>query len=411
MIIVGKDLKGKNLGTGLRQRKDGRYEARAQINGIAINLYNLNLKELKRDFQDAKNKAKNRIDYKRNNITLNEWFDEWFTNYKIPNIKPQSIVPMKSKYYNNFGTAIGNMKVTDITNLDIQRVINEMAGKGLATSTMREALGRVRECLESAKNNRIIDINPCFEIIVPWKNKNVEKCFLSMQQQQRFLQEINNTWYKEMFHVMFLTGLRIGEVGGLKWEDIDWSKKQINVKRSLCCQYEYGVKTLRLTEPKTPNSYRSIPFMGNVEEMLLSQQLKQKKQKELYGERWRSQGEFDDFVFTTSLGSPVVRHIAEKEVRKAVDRINHQEEIDALNENREPIKFPPAHPHAIRHTFATRCFESGMNPKVVQQIMGHAHYSTTIDIYTHVTEQKYRNEIDKFNNRLKNSSADFTQSE
>ena len=224
---MGKDLKGKELGTGLRQRKDGRYEARAKINGIDINLYDVDLKKLKILFEKAKEEARNNIDMKRQKITLNEWFEEWFANYKIPNIKETSVFPMRSKYYNTFGKAIGNMKVTDIRNLDIQRVINDMNKQGRASSSMRDALGRVRECLESAKNNRIIDINPCFEINVPWENKTAERRFLSMAEQTRFLQEVEHNWYKEMFYIMFLTGMRIGEVGGLKWEDIDWNKKSL----------------------------------------------------------------------------------------------------------------------------------------------------------------------------------------
>ena len=67
----------------------------------------------------AKEEARNNIDMKRQKITLNEWFEEWFTNYKIPNIKETSVFPMRSKYYNTFGKEIGNMKVTDIRNLDI----------------------------------------------------------------------------------------------------------------------------------------------------------------------------------------------------------------------------------------------------------------------------------------------------
>ena len=144
---MGKDLKGKELGTGLRQRKDGRYEARAKINGIDINLYDVDLKKLKVLFEKAKEEARNNIDIKRQKVTLNEWFEEWFTNYKIPNLKETSVFPMRSKYYNTFGKAIGNMKVTDIRNLDIQRVINDMNKQGRASSSMRDALGRVRECL------------------------------------------------------------------------------------------------------------------------------------------------------------------------------------------------------------------------------------------------------------------------
>ena len=223
---------------------------------IDINLYDVDLKKLKILFEKAKEEARNNIDMKRQKITLNEWFEEWFANYKIPNIKETSVFPMRSKYYNTFGKAIGNMKVTDIRNLDIQRVINDMNKQGRASSSMRDALGRVRECLESAKNNRIIDINPCFEINVPWENKTAERRFLSMAEQTRFLQEVEHNWYKEMFYIMFLTGMRIGEVGGLKWEDIDWNKKCINIQRSLSCQYENGVKTMRLTKPEAKNDRR-----------------------------------------------------------------------------------------------------------------------------------------------------------
>lgn len=393
---MGKDLKGKNLGVGLRQRKDGRYEARAKINGININLYNVNLKTLKSDFSKAKEEAKKSIDFRRKKITLNEWFEEWFTYYKIPNIKETSIFPMRSKYYNTFGKAVGEMRVSEIRNLDIQHVINDMQKKGRATSSMRDALGRVRECLESAKNNRLIEVNPCFEIHVPWENSTVERRFLSVKEQTRFLQEVEYNWYKEMFYIMFLTGMRVGEVGGLKWEDIDWKKRCINIQRSLSCQYENGVKKMRLTVPKTHNSYRSIPFMGEAEEMLLSQREKQERQKKAYGKRWRSEGEFDNLVFTTSLGSPIIRNIAEREVKKVVKAINEQEAVEALKENREIDVFEDLYPHAIRHTFCSRCFEKKMDAKVVQKLMGHQHYSTTIDIYTHVTEAKFEEEICKF---------------
>lgn len=79
-----------------------------------------------------------------------------------------------------------------------------------------------------------------------------------------------------------------------------------------------------------------------------------------------------------------------------VDAINYEESVNAVFENRTPIEFEKVHPHALRHTFCSRCFEKGITPKVVQQLMGHAHYSTTIDIYTHVSEEMMGNELEKF---------------
>lgn len=396
-----KDLKGRQLPKGIYQRKDGRYEARAVIAGIKIQLYNMNLKQLKTDFEQAKQEAQEGIDRRLSNITLNEWFDEWFTQYKIPQIKETSINPMKTKYTTMFGRLIGDMQVSKIRNMDIQNAINTMQKEGRATSSMRDALGRLRECLESAKNNRIISVNPCFDITVPWENKSKERRFLSQEEQNKFLHAVENNWYKEMFYVMFLTGMRIGEVGGLKWEDVDFKNKCINIQRSLSCEYHKGVKTIRLTTPKTHNSYRKIPFMGEVEEMLTSQKKKQEVIKRELGDRYRGKDEFSDLVFTTSMGSPVMRYNAEKECNNVVKAINEEEAFQSVKENREPVIFEKVYPHAIRHTFCSRCFQLNMNPKVVQALMGHQHYSTTIDIYTHVMENDIDNEIGKMESALK----------
>lgn len=85
-----------------------------------------------------------------------------------------------------------------------------------------------------------------------------------------------------------------------------------------------------------------------------------------------------------------------------VKEINIQEAFEAMKEQREPVVFKNMYLHAIRHTFCSRCFEADMQPKVVQNIMGHQHYSTTIDIYTHISEAKYEEEIDKFGMAMDN---------
>ena len=396
---MGKNLKGKELGKGIRQRKDGRYEARAVVEGINISIIKSSLKECLEEFKEAKKIASNNMDIKRINITLNEWFEEWFEQYKKPYIKETSIYPLRSKYYNIFGNTLGDKKVTEINNIDIQSVINSMRDNGRAASSMRTALSIIRECLESAKNNRIIQVNPCFDIKVYWENKTTLRRFLSKEEQDLFLNKSKNNgdWYYEMFYIMLHTGMRIGEVGGLKWEDVDFKNKCIHINRSLSCQYEKGKKIMRLTTPKTHNSYRDIPFIGEVEDMFNAQYKKQQIYKENLGDRWREEEGFENFVFTSSMGSPVTRYIAEKQINKIVKEINEEEMFNAVKENRVPTLFEKVYPHALRHTFCSRCFECNMNPKVVQKIMGHQHYSTTIDIYTHVTNEKIEDEISKFN--------------
>ena len=210
---MGKDLKGKELGRGFYQRKDKRFEAKAIVNGIKIDLYDTNLANLKKTFAEAKREAELGVAGKFVNATLNEWFEFWFDTYKAPTIKKQSIRPMKNKYRNTFGKFIGHYKLTKLRNIDIQCALNELQKTDIAMSSIKEALGRITACLDSAKNNGIINTNPSFDIIVPWKPEEPCRRYLSTEEQNLFLEEAETTWYGEMFFVMFCTGLRIGEVG------------------------------------------------------------------------------------------------------------------------------------------------------------------------------------------------------
>ena len=395
---MGKDLNGNELGPGFSQREDGMYYGRAMVNGVRVAAYSKKLSKCKETLKKKKNdliaKATLGIDLKRNKeLFLDDWFEEWFTAYKVPCIKESSIPSLKTKYRMSFGKALGDKKVKDILNVDVQTAMITLYQNGTSVSALKEGLNLLRECLEVAKANNIILGNPSIGIKVPWATKTRARRFLSVDEQKTFLKFTEDSWYKELFYVMFGTGMRIGEVGGLKWSDINWDEG-ININRALLAQYDDGVKKLKLTAPKTINSYREIPFLPSVKEALLSQKTKQEARiKEIGKKRWRQDGELTDFVFTTSFGSPVTRYIAEREINKVVKAINDAEWEAARQENREPVVFERVFPHAIRHTFCTRLFEKKLDPKVVQMIMGHSLLSTTMDIYTHVTKEKQKEEF------------------
>lgn len=387
------------LPANIRQKKNGIYEARKRVNGVDINLSHKELDILIKLFEEAKRKAGYDGSDLNGSMTLDEWFEKWFNTYKVPYIKETSIVPMKGKYKKTLGKKIGHMQIKNIRNIHIQMALADLKAEGKAISSLKDGLGRVRDCLESAKNNQLIPNNPCFDIVVPWESKKVDRRFLSVDEQNKFLDtaKYDREWYYPMFMIMFQTGMRVGEVGGLKWSDIDFRNRKIYIQRSLCCQYENGVKLMKLTTTKTINSVREIPFLGNVEEMLYLQKRMQDEVKKNLGGRWRSDyDDIENLVFTTSMGSPVTRYVAEKEINKVVSSYNMQENYNAVKENREPVIMKSVHPHAIRRTFCTRCFEADMNPKAVQKLMGHATYSTTIDIYTDVMKEKMDYETEKF---------------
>lgn len=386
----------RKLPKGIRENK-GTYEARAMVNGVKICLYGSDLDHLIEEFHQAKEKVKNSIDYRKTMITLNEWFEEWFTEVKAHKVKETSIHPMKNNFKRTFGFYIGSKKLKDIKPLDVQRALNTMEQEGISNSAMREALGRLRECMGFAVGNQMIASNPCLIVEVPWTYKKAkEEIALTQEEQNTLLNEVEDSWYKEMFYFMCLTGVRVGELGGLQWSDIDFSKKCITIRRSLSCSYCNGKKREMLVSPKTVNSTRQIPFLGEMEEVLKSQKEKQKRLKAELGERWRSGEEFSDLVFTTGMGSPCSRYIVDKEVKKVIKRIREKEAVLAVQEQREPKIIRDFHPHTLRHTFATRCFENKMEPKVVQSLLGHSSISITLNIYTHVLDNKMDEEIKKF---------------
>lgn len=391
------------LPKGIRVKGD-RYEARAMVSGVKIDIYSKDLKKESLDslikrFELAKTQAINNIDYKKEHMTVNDWFQEWFDTYKRHRIKETSIYTTKNRYNQTFGYYLGSKKLNSVNNLDVQKAMNALESSGRAVSTIRSALSNFKECMEAARINHYISDNPCLLIEVPWQMKTTEEeMALEVDEQRTFLRAIEGNWYKEMFYFMFLTGCRVGEVGAIKWNCIDFNKKQIRIQASLSCSYENGTKRIEIVTPKTANSVRVIPFIGEIEEMLKSQLTKQQRLKKELGERWRAKGKFENLVFCTTMGSQVTRYIVQKEIKKIILHINMNNAVESINGQKMIRPIRDFHPHTIRHTFATRCFERGMSPKVVQKLMGHANITITLTIYTHVMESKMLEESQKFGN-------------
>ena len=339
-------------------------------------------------------------------ITLSEWFEEWYTKYKAPMLKDGGSPSYKRKFLNYYGTRLGSKPLADIRQLHVQTAIADMLEAGRSSKSVREATGILQNCIEAAMANGLMAINPVVGVVIP-KCEKVERRVLTVEEQEIFLDYLARTksWYEEMYKFMLLTGMRIGEVGGLQWEDIDFANRFIYVKRSLSYQYENGKKTMKLTSPKTENSVRKIPFFGETREILEQQFEKVKRKRQDMGERWRQPEEFGNLVFLTSMGSPIGRYNIESDMRYVTRQINDMFRTEALYSGGIPKKFERVHPHALRHTFATRCFEKGMTPRTVQEIMGHANYNTTVS-YTHVLDDIKSKEAEKVGEFLQNKNND-----
>ena len=397
---MGKDLQGKELGKGFSQRKGGLYEARAMVSGKKIDLYDMNLSKLKKAFEIEKSRLLRDEKNIRPKIKFGEWYTEWFEKCKSPQLKSDvSKRTYNRRIKNTYGKLLFDKELKYISQINLQQATFELTDKGYVDRTIKEALGIVRECLDAAVANQIILVNPAIGIKIKETNIINERRVMTVSEQKIFLQEAQNRYYYEAYQFLLLTGMRIGEFSGLQWGDIDFTNKVINIRRSLQTAYYNGKKTEELTTPKTQNSYRKIPFFPETKECLIAWKKKQESCKERLGSRWRASPELGDLVWTSLYGSPVTRYVLSNDINKIVNDINLKETAIAQKEGREPIEFKHLHPHAFRHTFATRCLEKGLDSVFVQNIMGHANYSTTLS-YTHILEDLRKREIAKIDTFL-----------
>lgn len=417
---MGKNLKGENLGPGFYQNPSGMYECRKQVKGIKIQFTNSNFDLLKREAAKREKAIRNSPAEKYKNSTVNEWFHIWFETYKMPYIAKQSIPSMRSKCESIILPYIGKRKLKTITEFDVQKIMKlTTTEKKYATSSIQEALSRMDECFEKAKALGIVNINSFHGAKIRQDQRSVAhkpQRSLTSQEQYLFLKylKLKESWYYPAFYLMLCSGLRAGEVGGLQWDDINFEKKTITIQRSLVIFYEKGEKHLYLGPTKTMNSNRTIPFMDGIGEVLRewkSQFRTHQHMKELSNSWGLDKEKFGDLVFTTRKGTPLTRYQLEKIIKNYLDNFRNDEEILAAIERREPKQIEKFTPHTLRHTFCSHCIYKGMQPGVVQRLMGHRKLSTTMDIYRHVLEDTFEEEIQKFGNDYTSIHQSFSQTE
>ena len=397
---MGKDLNGNELGKWFSQRPDGTYNARRQINKESICLYDPNLATLRKEFK----KEIERIKQKQLHIlipeeeqTLNEWFEFWYEYYKKPGIKETCWNSYKRQFVNFFGKEIGEILLSQILQMHIQQAIVDLMGEGRSSETIKDSLGILRQCLEAAVANKLITVNPANGIVI--KEKTISDFrVLTKDEQLFFLETIEkrNNWYKEMYQYILASGVRIGECGALRTEDIDFLGKKVYIRHTLFVEYNKGIKTMKLVDTKSEKD-RIVPFFGETEDILRRQLNKRDQLKKRLGNRWRAPEELGDLVFVTSLGSPVARHNAEERMRNLSEQLNEIQMLRALEAGRIPAEFKLVLPHALRHTFATRLMEKKMPIEIISQLLGHSDIRITQQ-YMHILDDTLNKEVQKIGN-------------
>lgn len=390
---MGKDLKGKELGVGLSQRKDGRYSAKLTLaNGKRMEKYFDKISDARRWYTEQQHYKNNNI-YVNPDITLDAFYESWIKNYKENVVKDATVQNYRQQYTRHISPQIGMMKMKDIKSLHCQSVLNKMFEDGYAYGTMNLTKITLHAIFKSAVSNDYLFKNPVDKTVQPKNRQDPKQRVLSVEEQQLFVKYSAGTMYDTAYRLVLQTGMRAGEVGGLKWSDIDYEKNVIHIRRTLL---ESKVKGgFYFGDPKSKSSIRDIPLTEECKKVLNEQKIKQAKMK-LRAKTWES--EWDGLVFTTIHGRPVGCSTFNNMMNKVVKTINEEKKIEYDENNvdeEERFWFERIYMHALRHTFATRCIEAGMNPKVLQKILGHSSFKVTMDMYVHVMDDTKSSEMKK----------------
>lgn len=391
---MGKDLLGKELGQGYMQRKDGKYTFRyVDRFGKRVSLYGEKFCDLRTDASKVVFEDKNQSNLVDETTTLNEFFEKWINIYKYQVIRENTKRHYKQIYEKHIKPTLGRLRLVQITQLKIKELIKELDEKGYKYETKNKVKVILVDIFNKALIDDFVRKNPAKGISVV-RDEETDMRVLSQEEQSVFFECCKGTFYDNLFVTAVTSGLRPGEVCGLTWDDIDFENKKISVNRTLLYQKLDGdkQKEFHIELPKTRTSLRTVPMnkqcsLALKKQVMQSNVIMAKSPKKL-------KKEFKNLVFTTRFGTPINSQILCDAIKHIVDEIN------LVRDDLE--QFENFSGHCFRHTFATRCFEAGIQPKTVQALLGHASLNMTMDLYTHVLKEHQEDEMNKLENVLDN---------
>ncbi len=398
-----KDNRGRVLQKNEYQRSNGlyRYDYKDVV-GNTHSIYSDNLADLREKEKHITIARWSGFDLERGkSLTLNDVFDRYISS-KI-GLKESTLASYINMYDRYVRKEFGKRYIKQIKPSDLMSfyayMLNEL---GVSFRSAGYIHMLISPTLQFAVDDGLILKNPAKGLISKVKKLTgyaaVKRHALTIEQQKAFMDYIDGhtDWgkYHSLFKVMLGTGLRVGELIGLRWEDVDFEKRSININHGVVMVKPVeGVSKahLKISTPKTEAGIRIVPMMDSVIEGFKERynycRIKGFSEYELDGYR--------DFIFTKDNGTLFTCVRLDKVLRDIVNSYNRQEEAIAAKEEREPQFLPKFSCHILRHTFCTRLCEKDVNIKVIQEVMGHANIKITMDIYAEVSEEKKRSEIER----------------
>lgn len=396
MAISRKDDRGRALRKGEIQRSsDKRYMySYTDPMGRRKFIYAKTLAELREKEDKLIRDQLDGLDlYVAGKATVNDTFDRYLsTKFKLRETTRSNYVYMYDKFVRD---TFGKRKIAEIKFSDVLKFyLHLLNNEGMALSTLDNINTLLHPTFELAVRDEIIRKNPSDGAMKEVtketdKTRGVRKA-LTIEQQRAFMGYIAEHpvyyhWWPT-FTILLGTGLRIGEALGLRWEDLDFDNKVININHSLV-YYPVGnsrTSEQHISKPKTEAGIRTVPMLDTVRDAFLME----REEQEENGFNQTVIDGMSGFVFVNRDGGVPNPQTINRTIKRISHSYNCEEVIKAKKERRDPIIIPDFSCHHLRHTFCTRLCEHENNLKVIQAIMGHRNIETTMDIYAEATERK-----------------------
>ena len=373
---MGKSLNGKELGSGITQRKDGLYQARF-INrfGKRQTLYAKTFSDVTKKLRDEQYYDERQLNLVNTGITLDEWYERWITTCK-QHCRNTTLHTYEIQY-NRLRQDLGWRKLSSLSLVILQDAFNHLKSDASRSDCKAVLIDMLNRAVESD----LLVKNVAYGINTVLDNKEIEeKRILSDEEVNILLNTKKECSLQNLLILGLGTGMRIGEMLGLTWDCIDFDKEIIKVQKTLAYLPNHGEAIYEFHRPKTKAGKRDIPMTVEVKEALLTQ----KRWKSHVVIRHNPRQGMEDLVFCSKTNNPLHESNVRCAIRYLVNKIN-RENPDSF--------FAPFTPHGLRHTFATKCIAKGMRPKTLQKILGHNSLQMTMDLYCHVEESTLKEEM------------------